>query len=87
MGKTASMSQTHLFPEEQGYRPEPVVGQRYTRGQASIHFDRAENLYADWPTPTCIISDGPYGDHSRILRRRRGKVGRLNNYLDLASVF
>jgi len=61
MRKTASMSQTHLFPEGQRHRPEPVVGERYTRGQASIHFDRAENLYADWPTPTCIISDGPYG--------------------------
>lgn len=31
------------------------------RGQVSIHFEYAENLYAQWPTPTCIISDGPYG--------------------------
>jgi hypothetical protein len=50
-----------LFPMEERERLEPVVGERYTRGQASIHFDRAENLYADWPTPICIISDGPYG--------------------------
>ena len=27
----------------------------------TIHFDSAENLYATWPTPVCIISDGPYG--------------------------
>lgn len=33
----------------------------YTRDQVSIYFDYAEKLYAAWPTPTCIISDGPYG--------------------------
>ena len=27
----------------------------------SIHFGPAENCYANWPTPTCIIADGPYG--------------------------
>jgi site-specific DNA-methyltransferase (adenine-specific) len=27
----------------------------------SIHFGRAEDCYALWPAPTCIISDGPYG--------------------------
>jgi len=37
------------------------MGDHYTRKQVSIQFDRAENLYADWPVPTCIISDGPYG--------------------------
>ena len=26
-----------------------------------MHFDGAESLYATWPAPTCIISDGPYG--------------------------
>jgi site-specific DNA-methyltransferase (adenine-specific) len=26
-----------------------------------IHFERAEALYPRWPTPTCILSDGPYG--------------------------
>ncbi len=55
------MTQAHLFPTEQRGQPEPVAGQQYTHGLASIHFDRAENHYADWPTPTCIISDGPYG--------------------------
>ena len=37
------------------------MGERFLRGEVEIYFDRAENLYAQWPTPTCIISDGPYG--------------------------
>ena len=40
---------------------EPVLGDHTARDDVLIHFDRAEDLYADWPTPTCIISDGPYG--------------------------
>ena len=31
------------------------------RGSVSIHFDHAENLYSQWPSPICIVSDGPYG--------------------------
>lgn len=31
------------------------------RDDVSITFERAERLYGFWPTPTCIISDGPYG--------------------------
>ncbi|MEX0715708.1 MAG: DNA methyltransferase [Planctomycetaceae bacterium] len=27
----------------------------------AIHFDDAATLYEQWPTPVCIISDGPYG--------------------------
>jgi site-specific DNA-methyltransferase (adenine-specific) len=27
----------------------------------AIHFAGAETLYASWPSPTCIVSDGPYG--------------------------
>jgi len=61
MSKTASKSQAHLFSDWQGHQREPVAGDQYTRDQVSIHFDHAQNLYADWPTPTCIISDGPYG--------------------------
>ena len=34
---------------------------RYRRGDAEICFDHAENVYADWPSPTCIVCDGPYG--------------------------
>lgn len=35
--------------------------ERFTRGDVALHFDRAEHLYADWPRPVCIVSDGPYG--------------------------
>ena len=61
MSKSASKSQPHLFSEWRGQPEGPAVGDVYTRDQVTIHFDHAENLYADWPTPTCIISDGPYG--------------------------
>lgn len=61
MRKTTSVLQTHLFPEWQHPPTDPVIGDRYTRDQVAIHFDRAENLYAAWSAPTCIISDGPYG--------------------------
>ncbi|PIX41762.1 MAG: site-specific DNA-methyltransferase, partial [Armatimonadetes bacterium CG_4_8_14_3_um_filter_58_9] len=40
---------------------QPGQGDSYARGDVTIHFDRAESLYSHWPTPTCIISDGPYG--------------------------
>ena len=61
MSRIESTLQSRLSLEPARSRPAPEAGQRHTRGQASIHFDRAENLYADWPAPTCIISDGPYG--------------------------
>lgn len=44
-----------------GREHRPIAGDVYTRMQVAIHFDRAEHLYDRWPTPTCIISDGPYG--------------------------
>ena len=53
--KTESALQARLFPEPGRNQPEPEPGRRYTRGQVSIHFDRAENLYSDWPAPTCIL--------------------------------
>ena len=34
---------------------------RHTHGNAIVYFGRAEDHYAQWPTPTCIIADGPYG--------------------------
>ena len=61
MNKTASYSQPNLFSKWQSYRGQPSIRDQYTRGEQSIHFDHAENLYADWPAPTCIVSDGPYG--------------------------
>ena len=30
-------------------------------GDAIVYFGRAEDHYAEWPAPTCIIADGPYG--------------------------
>jgi site-specific DNA-methyltransferase (adenine-specific) len=42
-------------------RSDPTPGDWFRRAGAAIHFDRAEHLYAAWPSPTCIISDGPYG--------------------------
>lgn len=38
-----------------------MAGERFSRGDVSIFFDLAENLYGQWISPTCIISDGPYG--------------------------
>ena len=55
------MPQSHLFAETQEHKHESGIGQKYSRDAVSIHFDRAENQYANWPNPTCIISDGPYG--------------------------
>ena len=34
---------------------------RHVRADATIHLGPAEEHYASWPTPTCIIADGPYG--------------------------
>jgi hypothetical protein len=42
-------------------RTPPNKGDVFLRDNVAIHFDHAENLYSTWPTPTCIISDGPYG--------------------------
>jgi site-specific DNA-methyltransferase (adenine-specific) len=39
----------------------PQPGDSYSRGDVTIHFDRAEQLYERWAAPTSIISDGPYG--------------------------
>lgn len=36
-------------------------GERSRRDNATIYFQKAEELYAEWPTPTCIVADGPYG--------------------------
>jgi site-specific DNA-methyltransferase (adenine-specific) len=36
-------------------------GAVYRRGDIAIHHNHAESLYETWPTPTCIVSDGPYG--------------------------
>src|SRR5439155_20386239 len=46
------------------YPTEILAGGRepcFRLGSSSIYFSPAEELYAKWPTPTCIIADGPYG--------------------------
>jgi site-specific DNA-methyltransferase (adenine-specific) len=55
------MTQAHLFSDWKGHDREPVRGDSFRRGDVVIHFDCAEALYAKWPTPICILSDGPYG--------------------------
>ena len=41
--------------------PSLEPGDSFSRDGVTIHFDRSEHLYDTWPTPTCIVSDGPYG--------------------------
>lgn len=41
--------------------PVPKQQRVYRHGNVAIHLAPAEDLYATWPTPTCIIVDGPYG--------------------------
>lgn len=61
MQSSANEAQASLFSQRQTKQPAFTPGESYTRGDVSIHFDHAERLYARWPKPTCIISDGPYG--------------------------
>lgn len=60
-----SSVQVKAQPKQGNRQQRPLAGATvngsYARGQAFVHFGRAENLYQDWPTPTCIVSDGPYG--------------------------
>lgn len=60
MDKSVS-PQVELFPPDAGRMCDPRYGEVYTRGDVAIHHAHAEQLYAEWPTPTCIVSDGPYG--------------------------
>jgi len=65
------MPQATLFPDittgrargktVQRVQRRPVWGEDCRVGRATIHFQRAEELYEQWPSPTCIIADGPYG--------------------------
>lgn len=60
MSTTSGSLQRRLFgpsPRTSG----PVPGEVFRLGDVAIHFEAAERLYALWPAPTCIISDGPYG--------------------------
>ena len=33
----------------------------YVRGHVALHLGLAEDQYTHWPSPTCVVSDGPYG--------------------------
>ena len=39
----------------------PRAGDCYRRNGVTIHFGRAEDHYTEWPSPVCILADGPYG--------------------------
>lgn len=54
---TGSAVQEHATSSDR----KPQWGEIYRRGQVNIHFQSAEELYHSWPSPICIISDGPYG--------------------------
>ena len=43
-------------PSSHRHRPES-----FQRAKSTIYFQPAETLYDLWPTPVCIIADGPYG--------------------------
>ena len=55
------MEQTQLMSCPQAEPASLEPGDKFVRGEVSIHFDRAERCYGDWPEPTCIVVDGPYG--------------------------
>ncbi len=59
------MNPTTRLGEATGHETKPrPSGARttksYVRSGVTIHFGRAERLYAEWPVPVCIVSDGPY---------------------------
>jgi hypothetical protein len=58
----AGLTQHRLFAPSVPSGAESLEkGDCYKREGAAVHFDRAENLYGEWASPTCIVSDGPYG--------------------------
>ncbi len=40
---------------------QPAPGEISSRDDVFLHFEEAEKLYERWPSPICIIADGPYG--------------------------
>ena len=60
MAGTQAVSQTELLDGQ----PLPRLAgtaREHANSQVSIHRGYAEDHYAHWPSPTCIVSDGPYG--------------------------
>ena len=64
-GVTASQPSRH--PSQESFQ----------RAESTIYFQSAESLYDLWPTPVCIIADGPYG--------LSGFPGDLHTAADLAD--
>ena len=62
MANVANHRQNVLFGDPFHSRvADPKSGEVFACGATTIHFDRVEIVCGSWPTPTCIISDGPYG--------------------------
>ena len=61
MSTVADKKQMGLFSAGNRHQAEPRLGDVFVRSDCFIHFDRAENLYGNWPSHVCIVSDGPYG--------------------------
>ena len=61
MEDTVGMAQPQLLPEVEPAASHPVRGDLHAREDVVIHFGPAERHYERWPSPVCIISDGPYG--------------------------
>lgn len=60
--RSAKGSAPNLFTADlEGTRDQPIKGDVFRREDGAIYFDRAGKLYPEWPSPICIISDGPYG--------------------------
>ncbi|RIK81283.1 MAG: site-specific DNA-methyltransferase [Planctomycetota bacterium] len=61
MSTIARPGQTKLFHDGIRLRREPPAHEQFVRGLSTICFARSESLYTQWPSPVCIVSDGPYG--------------------------
>ena len=61
MNEIGRVAQYQLFSDERKRNRESVIEHQHVGAGVAIHFGPAEDHYAKWPTPTCIISDGPYG--------------------------
>lgn len=40
---------------------DPSAGDKFQRDAVAVHFGKAEDYYAGWEAPVCIVADGPYG--------------------------
>jgi hypothetical protein len=61
MAEIEGTKQLNLLRKSIRCPKEPLFGEAYKDQDITIHFDYAEKVYAQWPSPICIISDGPYG--------------------------